>query len=83
MLYVDGEDILTSAGSAASIDLCLHVVRSDFGAEIAAKLAREMVVPPYREGGQAQYIDSPMPTSAGSTFSPKHGAGRRPISTSR
>jgi AraC family transcriptional regulator, transcriptional activator FtrA len=61
VLYVDGEDILTSAGSAASIDLCLHVVRADFGADVAASLARELVVPPYREGGQAQYIDSPMP----------------------
>jgi AraC family transcriptional activator FtrA len=61
VLYVDGGDILTSAGSAACIDLCLHIVRSDYGAAIAARLARELVVPPFREGGQAQYIQSPLP----------------------
>jgi transcriptional regulator GlxA family with amidase domain len=61
VLYVDEGDILTSAGSAASIDLCLHLVRQDFGADIAAKVARDLVVPPYREGGQAQYIDTPLP----------------------
>jgi len=61
VLYVDGDDVLTSAGSAAAIDLCLHIVRCDHGAEVAARLARELVVPPFREGGQAQYIESPMP----------------------
>jgi AraC family transcriptional activator FtrA len=61
VLYVDDGDILTSAGSAACIDLCLHIVRGDHGAEIAARLARELVVPPFREGGQAQYIESPLP----------------------
>ena len=61
VLYVDGGDVLTSAGSAACIDLCLHIVRGDHGAEIAARLARELVVPPFREGGQAQYIESPLP----------------------
>jgi AraC family transcriptional regulator, transcriptional activator FtrA len=61
VLYVDDGDILTSAGSAASIDLCLHVVRQDQGAEVATRLARELVVPPYRDGGQAQYIDMPQP----------------------
>jgi AraC family transcriptional regulator, transcriptional activator FtrA len=60
VLYVDEGDILTSAGSAASIDLCLHVVRQDYGAEVATQLARQMVVPPHRDGGQAQYIDTPM-----------------------
>jgi AraC family transcriptional regulator, transcriptional activator FtrA len=60
VLYVDDGDILTSAGSAASIDLCLHLVRSDFGAEIANQVARELVVPPHRDGGQAQYIDAPI-----------------------
>ena len=60
VLYVDEGDILTSAGSAASIDLCLHVVRHDYGAEIAGQLARQLVVPPQRDGGQAQFIDSPM-----------------------
>ena len=61
VLYVDDGDLLTSAGSAASIDLCLHIVRQDYGAEIATRLAREMVVPPQRDGGQAQFIDTPLP----------------------
>ena len=61
VLYVDDGDILTSAGSAASIDLCLHVVRTDFGAEIATQLARRLVVQPHRDGGQAQHVDTPMP----------------------
>jgi len=61
VLYVDEGDILTSAGSAASIDLCLHVVRCDYGAEVASALARLLVVQPHRDGGQAQYIDTPMP----------------------
>jgi AraC family transcriptional regulator, transcriptional activator FtrA len=65
VLYVDGGDIMTSAGSAASIDLCLHLVRQDYGAEVAARLARQLVVPPYRDGGQAQYIDAPLPAVAG------------------
>ncbi|HLH99874.1 MAG TPA: helix-turn-helix domain-containing protein [Acidimicrobiales bacterium] len=60
-LYVDEGDILTSAGSAAAIDLCVHLVRQDYGAEVAGRLAREMVVPPFREGGQAQYIATPLP----------------------
>jgi transcriptional regulator GlxA family with amidase domain len=61
VLFVDEGDILTSAGSAASIDLCLHVVRQDHGTETATQLARQLVVPPQRDGGQAQYIDAPMP----------------------
>ncbi|MCW2595927.1 MAG: AraC family transcriptional regulator [Jatrophihabitans sp.] len=61
VLYLDDGDILTSAGSAAGIDLCLHVVRSDHGADVAARLARQLVVPPYRDGGQAQYIETPLP----------------------
>ena len=61
VLFVDDGDILTSAGSAAGIDLCLHVVRHDYGTEIATQLARQLVVPPQRDGGQAQYIDAPMP----------------------
>jgi AraC family transcriptional regulator, transcriptional activator FtrA len=66
VLYVDDGDILTAAGSAASIDLCLHVVRKDNGAEVATRLARELVVPPYRDGGQAQYIETPRPEVTGS-----------------
>lgn len=61
VLYVDEGDILTSAGTAAGIDLCLHVVRQDFGAEIANAVARRMVVPPHRDGGQAQFVDEPLP----------------------
>ena len=60
VLYVDEGDVMTSAGTAAGIDLCLHVVRLDFGAEIANAVARRMVVPPHREGGQAQFVEAPM-----------------------
>jgi AraC family transcriptional activator FtrA len=60
VLYVDEDRILTSAGSAAGIDLCLHIVRQDFGAEIANQVARRLVVPPHREGGQAQFIQEPI-----------------------
>lgn len=60
-LYVDGGDILTSAGTAAAIDCCLHLIRHDHGAEIANRIARRLVVAPHRHGGQAQYIESPLP----------------------
>jgi transcriptional regulator GlxA family with amidase domain len=60
VLFVDEGNVLTSAGSAASVDLCLHVVERDYGAEIAARVARDLVVPLYRSGGQAQYIESPI-----------------------
>ena len=60
VLYVDEGDVMTSAGTAAGIDLCLHVVRLDFGAEIANAVARRMVVPPHRQGGQAQFVEAPM-----------------------
>jgi AraC family transcriptional activator FtrA len=56
VLYVDEGRILTSAGSAAGIDLCLHLVRRDYGAEIANEVARRLVVAPHREGGQSQYV---------------------------
>lgn len=61
VLYMDEGSILTAAGSAAGIDLCLHVVRSDFGAEAANSVARRLVLPPHREGGQAQFIHAPVP----------------------
>jgi AraC family transcriptional activator FtrA len=61
VLYVDNGDVLTSAGTAAGIDLCLHLVRLDHGARVAAEVARRMVVPPHRAGGQAQYVRTPMP----------------------
>jgi AraC family transcriptional activator FtrA len=60
VLYVDEGDILTSAGSAAGIDLCLHIIRKDFGTVTANKAARRLVVSPHREGGQAQFIDKPV-----------------------
>jgi len=60
VLYVDDGDILTSAGTAAGIDLCLHVVRLDYGAEAANIVARRMVVPPHRDGGQAQFVNQPV-----------------------
>ncbi|KQV10770.1 transcriptional regulator [Rhizobium sp. Root1203] len=61
VLYMDEGSILTAAGSAAGIDLCLHVVRGDFGTEAANSVARRLVVPPHREGGQAQFISAPVP----------------------
>jgi AraC family transcriptional activator FtrA len=61
VLYVDHGDILTSAGTAAGIDLCLHLVRSDHGAEIANRLARRMVVAAHRDGGQAQFVERAVP----------------------
>ncbi|PTQ12711.1 transcriptional regulator FtrA [Sphingomonas oleivorans] len=57
VLYVDEGDVLTSAGSAAGIDLCLHLVRRDFGTEAANKVARRLVLPPHRDGGQAQFVE--------------------------
>lgn len=64
VLYVDDGRLLTSAGSAAGIDLCLHIVRQDFGAEVANVVARRLVVPPHREGGQAQFIPEPIRKTA-------------------
>ncbi|HTT51335.1 MAG TPA: helix-turn-helix domain-containing protein [Streptosporangiaceae bacterium] len=61
VLYTDQDGLLTSAGSAASLDLCLHVVQRDYGTEIATQVARDLVVPLHRDGGQAQYIDTPLP----------------------
>jgi AraC family transcriptional activator FtrA len=61
VLYVDEGQVLTSAGTAAGIDLCLHVVRRDYGANVANTIARRMVVPPHRDGGQAQFVDVPIP----------------------
>ena len=61
VLYVDDGDILTSAGSAAGIDLLLHLVRKDYGPKIANSVARRMVVAPHRSGGQAQFVELPVP----------------------
>lgn len=65
VLYVDEGSVLTGAGTAAGIDLALHVVRSEHGARVANELARRMVVPPQREVGQAQYVGSPLETVCG------------------
>ena len=66
MLYVDEGDVLTSAGVAAGLDLCLHILRQDQGAALARRIARRIVVAPHRDGGQAQFIDAPLPEPTGS-----------------
>ncbi|MFO1311458.1 MAG: helix-turn-helix domain-containing protein [Burkholderiales bacterium] len=69
VLYVDEGDIVTSAGCMAGVDACLHVVRKDFGATVANMVARRMVAAPHREGGQAQYVEAPVPST------PERGIG--------
>jgi transcriptional regulator GlxA family with amidase domain len=64
VLFIDDGDVLTSAGVGAGIDLCLHVIRGDLGSEVANRAARRSVVPPWRDGGQAQYIERPLPKAA-------------------
>lgn len=61
VLYTHDGNILTSAGEASGIDLCLYMIREDFGSSVANRVARGTVVPPHRNGGQAQYIDMPVP----------------------
>ncbi|MEU6721820.1 helix-turn-helix domain-containing protein [Nonomuraea sp. NPDC046802] len=61
VLYVDNGNVLTSAGKAAAMDLCLHLVRLDRGSSIANAVARRLVVPPHRDGGQAQFVTAPVP----------------------
>jgi transcriptional regulator GlxA family with amidase domain len=63
VLFVDDGRILTSAGAASGVDVCLHIVRTDHGSELANSVARRCVVPPFRDGGQAQYIEQPVPQS--------------------
>src|SRR5215470_810382 len=65
VLYIDGHDVLTSAGSAAGLDACLHLVRQDYGAAIANAVARRLVIQPHRDGGQAQFIERPLPAASG------------------
>ena len=64
-LYVEDGPVLTSAGVAAGIDLCLHIVRTDHGSAVANALARRLVVAPHRQGEQAQYVELPVPDLAG------------------
>lgn len=59
-LYVDDDGIITSAGTAAALDCCLYVIRQHFGSAVANQIARRMIVPPHREGGQAQFIEQPV-----------------------
>ena len=70
VLFVDDGDVLTSAGVGAGVDLCLHIVRTDHGAGVANRAARRCVVPPWREGGQAQYIERPVPAADGAGTEP-------------
>ena len=65
VLYVDDGEIITSAGSSAALDASLHIIRTDFGSEIANRIARSLVTPPHREGSQAQYIEAPYQERAG------------------
>lgn len=68
VLYVDDDPVITSAGTAAGIDACLHLWRKEFGAEVAATVARRMVVPPHRDGGQAQFVQAPIRARAADTL---------------
>ena len=61
VLYVDDGDVVTSAGTSAGIDAALHLIRRELGQEIATRIARRMVVPPHRDGGQQQFVDLPLP----------------------
>jgi AraC family transcriptional regulator, transcriptional activator FtrA len=70
VLYLDEGDVLTSAGSAAGLDLCLHIVRGDFGAEAANAVARRLVLPAHREGGQRQFVPRPVARNRESRLSP-------------
>jgi len=69
VLYIDEGTILSSAGSAAGIDLCLYIIKKDFGSKLANTVARRLVLPAYREGGQAQFVPRPLPQNTG-LFSP-------------
>jgi transcriptional regulator GlxA family with amidase domain len=61
VLFVDDGEVLTSAGAASGVDLCLHLIRADHGLDLANRAARRCVVPPFRDGGQPQYVDQPVP----------------------
>lgn len=70
VLFVDGGDVLTSAGASTGLDLCLHMVRNDFGSAVAAEVARHLVIPPQRDGGQAQFIVHPDPCPDSGSLEP-------------
>ncbi|MFD4510866.1 GlxA family transcriptional regulator [Streptomyces sp. NPDC058464] len=66
VLFIDDGDVLTSAGAASGLDVCLHIIRKDHGSEVANQVARMCIVPPWRDGGQAQYIQHPVPENKAS-----------------
>jgi transcriptional regulator GlxA family with amidase domain len=70
VLFVDDGDLITSAGTAAGIDACLHLVRRELGGAVATRIARRMVVPPQRDGGQRQYVELPVPGCSAESLSP-------------
>ncbi|NDZ88002.1 AraC family transcriptional regulator, partial [Streptomyces sp. SID10115] len=70
VLFVDDGDILTAAGSAAALDLGLHIVRKDFGAEVACSVSRRLVFAAHRDGGQRQFIERPVPTVRDESLAP-------------
>jgi AraC family transcriptional activator FtrA len=70
VLFVEDDRVITSAGTAAGIDACLHHVRCELGAAVATRIARRMVVPPQRDGGQRQFIDLPVPTCEADSLTP-------------
>ena len=71
VLFVDDGNLITSAGTAAGIDACLHLVRRELGSEVTNTIARRMVVPPQRDGGQRQYIEQPIPVRCSDSFAPQ------------
>jgi AraC family transcriptional activator FtrA len=85
VLFVEDDHVITSAGTAAGIDACLHHVRCELGAVVANRIARRMVVPPQRDGGQRQYIDLPVPDCEADSLSPlltwmrEHLADEQPV----
>jgi AraC family transcriptional activator FtrA len=70
VLYIDEGSIITGAGTAAGIDACLHLVRRELGSAVATRIARRMVVPPQRDGGQRQYVESPLPETSCESIQP-------------
>lgn len=70
VLFVDEGDLITSAGTAAGIDACLHLVRRELGSAVATAIARRMVVPPQRDGGQRQFVELPIPECTGDSLQP-------------
>ncbi|AXB44079.1 GlxA family transcriptional regulator [Amycolatopsis albispora] len=70
VLFVDDGDLITSAGTASGIDACLHLVRRELGSEVATLIARRMVVAPQREGGQRQFVETPIPECTGDSLQP-------------